>query len=60
MDFVLATAVDGAGRTAIRIHLPRLPAIAGLHLYYQWLVFDPGANPFGLVLSGVGDGRIGN
>jgi Galactose oxidase, central domain len=47
----LLQAMLHAGSAAFAFAVPNQPALAGLSLYHQALVFHPGVNPFGAVTS---------
>jgi hypothetical protein len=57
-NFVQATSGNGAG--SVSFPVPRMAILDGVHLYFQWLVRDPGANAMGWVFSNGGDALFGN
>jgi hypothetical protein len=51
--------VGSGGRAAYRLTIPDLPALVGVRFHQQALVFDPGANALGAVLSDAATAVIG-
>jgi len=56
---VLDVVLTGNGTAAVPLAVPAAP-FPCLPLWNQWLVFDPAANPFGLVTSNLGRILVGN
>jgi hypothetical protein len=50
---------DTAGAASHVVVVPNNPVLAGLELFYQWVVLDGPANPIGLVTSNGGRARLG-
>ncbi len=50
---------DSAGAASHTVPVPNNPVLAGLELFYQWVVLDGAANPIGLVTSNAGRARLG-
>ncbi|HEX5095889.1 MAG TPA: hypothetical protein VFX21_07750 [Acidimicrobiia bacterium] len=40
--------------------IPEVAVLVGVHFYNQALVLDPGANPFGAVVSDAAEGVVGH
>ena len=51
--------VNSGGSASWPVAIPFVPALAGLSLYAQAGVTDPGANPLGVVLSNASEWRLG-
>ncbi|HEX6811547.1 MAG TPA: serine hydrolase [Planctomycetota bacterium] len=61
MSLVLtgATGTGGAGTASCLLDIPLVPGLVGSHVFGQYAIFDPTANPFGWHLSRGLDVRIG-
>jgi hypothetical protein len=57
---VVLLVVGTAGEGVLSIPVPGQPALLGAAFYNQALIPDPGANPFGAVVSDAAMGRIGD
>ncbi|MCB9881005.1 MAG: FG-GAP repeat protein [Planctomycetes bacterium] len=55
----LGAPTDGSGGARLPIALPNAPQYVGVQLSFEWLVFDPSANAFGLTLSDAAEIRLG-
>ena len=53
--------VTGASGTAdSTVSVPNSPVLVSFEIFYQWVVLDSVANPFGLVTSNGGKAKLGN
>ncbi|MBK8978627.1 MAG: hypothetical protein IPM29_22245 [Planctomycetes bacterium] len=59
IDDTIASSTDPLGSARTELLIPQDPTLAGVHVYAQWLVVDPGANQLGIALSDAGDSTLG-
>jgi hypothetical protein len=60
LDFRADEVTGPDGTASSTIDVPNFPQLVGYDLYHQWLVFDPGVNAIGLVVSGPGRATLGD
>ena len=58
MDF-LVSLTHSAGTSTWTLQIPNIPSLAGGRFFIQGLVFEPGSNAVGAILSNAGEGKIG-
>jgi hypothetical protein len=51
---------DASGAADSTVSVPNSPVLVSFEIFYQWVVLDSVANPFGLVTSNGGKAKLGN